>query len=307
MLLLATAAACSPDPDDTGDRGGVGEITITSPPAVTEMRGADGVAGLVLPIEAYRLDGEQRLTLDRARSILIDDCMRRFGIDRRQPAAATGRAGPEPMSRRYGVTDPAVAARWGYHLAPGEGTVARTEPGAAVPPAEMLVWTGSEDGRPAPAGQPTRTYQGHEVPAGGCAGEAGRELQLTSPEDIAEHLVTSIDFNAFDQARTDNRVRQVVGRWSACMHEQGYNYVDPLTAAAAADLRPATPSTAEKRTATADVACKTRNNVVGVWFSVESAYQTAMIQAHAQDLRAAQQRIEVVARNAQAVLDRFGG
>lgn len=206
------------------------------------------------------------------------------------------------MSRRYGVTDADIASRWGYHLTPDDGVTDRSEPGNPVTAGEMLVWTGYADGRPQAEEQDPAMYNGMRVPEGGCAGEASRSLEFTSREDVAEPLVVSIDFGAFRQATDDGRVRAVFGEWSECMRAKGYDYPDPIAAGGAADVTTAEPSTAEVRTATADVACKAQHNVIGVWFAVESAYETAMINTKLEELHAAQAKMAIILRNAQAAL-----
>lgn len=299
LLLGATVSACS---SADGWRGDASGTLVVSPPPITAIPQIDRTEGLVLPIEAYRMNAEQRKLLARARAILVDQCMRPFGF-RRALQASDGNSNLTPMTRRYGVTDPAIAAEWGYHLAPGQGTVDRKEKGPIVSPAELLVWAGSESGQPLPQGQAPPTYNGLQVPAGGCAGEASRKLALDERDGLGESLTTSIDFDGFTQAKSDPRVVDVFAKWSTCMRPKGYNYRDPLAAAGAADMTSQSPSATEIQTALADVICKSENNVVGVWFAVESAYQSVMIQQSIQELDVIKAKINEVLQNAAAVVN----
>nr|BFE72340.1 hypothetical protein GCM10020092_056410 [Actinoplanes digitatis] len=57
------------------------------------------------------------------------------------------------MSRRYGVTDPAIAERYGYHVAPGDGIETGAKPygnGGALSRSAILVLTGDPNGQPRP-------------------------------------------------------------------------------------------------------------------------------------------------------------
>jgi hypothetical protein len=64
------------------------------------------------------------------------------------------------------------------------------------------------------------------------------------------------------------------------MRAAGYSYDSPM--APAADPRFRGPlSPAETGTAVADVDCKGRTNLVGVWFTVESEYQRPLVHDHA--------------------------
>ncbi|MEU7059581.1 hypothetical protein [Streptomyces sp. NPDC046197] len=82
----------------------------------------------------------------------------------------------------------------------------------------------------------------------------------------------------FAASMADRRVTTVFARWSACMATRGFRVSDPLHPAdKLPSLTEPVPSRAEIDQAEADVVCKQRTDLVGVWFAVESAYQrTAM-------------------------------
>ena len=74
-------------------------------------------------------------------------------------------------------------------------------------------------------------------------------------------------------------MRAATRQWSACMAAAGYRYAGPLDPPKDARFQDArTPL--EISTAEADVACKQRTNLVGVWFAEESARQRSLIEAN---------------------------
>nr|BFE72341.1 hypothetical protein GCM10020092_056420 [Actinoplanes digitatis] len=106
----------------------------------------------------------------------------------------------------------------------------------------------------------------------------------------------------FAQAETDDRVTAVVGTWSACMKQQGYAFKTPFDAAASAKIDTPAPSTVEIKTAVADVTCKRKTNLVGVFYGVERAYQNAAIQRNIEQLNRLKAEIEQVVKAAAGAL-----
>lgn len=192
---------------------------------------------------------------------------------------------PAGNERRYGITDLASAKRYGYRVP--------AEPRRDVPdrasggPAETSALTGH--GR--------RTVRGRPIPEGGCIGEAGRALGGSPDAGLAQRL----SFASYDRSRRDSRVRAVVARWSRCMAARGYDYRGPLDP-------PADPRFTGKadrgqiRTAVADIGCKDRANVVGVWSAVESAYQRPLIERYRGPLERVRRAEAVRLGNATRVL-----
>ncbi|MEV4628144.1 hypothetical protein AB0J90_17865 [Micromonospora sp. NPDC049523] len=305
LVLGSLSTACSSGDGDHREktpaiRGSLGAV---SPPPIGVIPRTDRVDELVLPVAAYQLTSDQRELLGAARLVLTNDCLRRFAVAERRPAG--GGAGLGRMTRRYGVTDAATAARWGYHLAPDQGSTEHGPSGPEPSAVENLVLTGNESGRHAPPGETGatgRTHRGQPIPAGGCAGQAQRELGLADRDALGESLTTSIDLAAFDRSKTDPRLTAVFADWSTCMRAEGLSFPDPLAPLGAMDLRTAAPEPAELRTAVTDVACKRQTNVVGTWFGVESAYQDLMIHQHRDELTAIRNRIDSVLATASGVV-----
>jgi hypothetical protein len=246
-----------------------------SEPAISDIPRITAAVDLRLPLQDYLLDDRQLRDLDQARVILIDRCMRDFGFTYavRQPAAGHGpRSATE---RRYGITDAADAAAYGYGL--GERDPARQKP-----PARPALHADAET---VLFGKGRSRIKGREVPEGGCMTEADRSLGAAAPAGADPGLPQQLSFRAFDRSRADSRVRGAFRAWSACMADSGYDYADPLAPLADPAL---TGSTGRRTvaTATADLRCKRRTNLVGIWFTVESAYQKRLVEQHSEELAA---------------------
>ncbi|MBO4260027.1 hypothetical protein GRC12_40265 [Streptomyces griseorubiginosus] len=231
------------------------------------------------------------------RSAMVSACMRGFGLS--YPVAARpARHGPAEnaftvLFRRYGVTEARGVRVWGYHVPRSVGPAA----GDAVSPVKRLsspvtraLLTGADE-----AGRRVGRYHGRPVPSGGCLAapdaSTGSGLDdLQGPGTSADGMVAVIKANSFTQSRADPRVRTAVHAWSACMSAHGHRLRDPLSAASVPSMDASAATHAEITQAEADVACKTRTNLVGIWFAVESAYQRAAIHEHRDELASVAER-----------------
>lgn len=238
-------------------------------PVPVLLRSAD----LHLPLDDYRTSVADSYLLSSAHRALLSACMHELGLDFTLPEA-----GPPPgprtwTDRRYGLTDPAQAAG-GYWAAERTGAVGRTAAAVRqrtgkVTPAEGAAVTG----RGAP------TVNGHPVPPGGCADEAERRLAAHDPAGADLQLGQRLDAQTFAESQRDPRVTAVVRQWSGCMRTAGFSYPGPLDPSADPRFRHALSRT-EVAVAHADLACKQRTNLVGVWFAVESGRQQSLIDAN---------------------------
>ena len=107
-------------------------------------------------------------------------------------------------------------------------------------------------------------------------------------------------FQALQWTQTDSRIRAADRLWSRCMARRGFSYASP--AAAAGHRWPKSPSPAEIATASADVSCKTRTNLLNTWLAVETAYQQALIGANLGTLAQLQTRFQGLLRRADALV-----
>ncbi|MFJ8437185.1 hypothetical protein ACIQ9P_38425 [Kitasatospora sp. NPDC094019] len=261
--------------------------------AVPTLASADGQA---LPIAAYLIGPDEDRRIEAARTALIGSCMKRFGFDYAPAAVGTK---PDLMIRRYYLTDAAGAAAQGYHW--GAPTDQRQPSATPPPPApEMQAVLGHGRGGATGAAAPAdRTHNGITIPPGGCLGEA--DNTLTRGGGILQDDAGALEINgrSFADSMADARVKAAFAAWSRCMKERGLAYASPVDAVG--DERwfsSPTATAAEIAAATADVDCKQRNNVVGVWFAVETAYQKRAVQADAKRLEQTRKAIDVTLANA---------
>jgi len=228
-----------------------------------------------LPIASYQLTpaqlGEEQYLTQR----LTQACMSGYGIDylptlSEQLVTQNVDIAEEFDSRWYGVSDSSAVQSYGYHLP--TWTQGMTAP-AKLPAVGGDVLTGA-----------VTSYDHKTVPAGGCLSEVSKELSQAGLDTQTQEsggsgpgtLIGDIQSSAFQSAQSDPRVTAVFGTWSACMSSHGYHYSTPFTAAAdprwsaAAKAGPVELATAEQ-----DLRCKQQVNLLGVEFTVVSAYQNA--------------------------------
>jgi hypothetical protein len=304
ILVVGGVVACESPTGQAPDRERPSREVI-SPPQVGAVPQADRPRDLRLPIEVYRLTNEQRTLYGRARTLLINQCLSRFGPTiPLQPFQSDAELGP--MDRRYGVADAITAAQWGYHLGPNAPTPGQGDPAATMSAQELLLLSGSANGRPNPQASPAPTFHGIPVPPGGCSGEASRTLGLRSPDPLGQTLTTSIEFDAFEQSQTDQRTKQAIASWAGCMSAAGHLHADPLTVGGTFDLKLPKPGSAELQTAAADVACKAQTNLVGRWFAIESAYESALIQLKLAELTEVRAKLDTLLAKASATIAAHG-
>jgi hypothetical protein len=189
--------------------------------------------------------------------------------------------------RRYGVVDAAAVSVLGYHP-PASSTTADRSGAAALDTAGLHVLTGGA----APQNQgvaPTATagsYQGMQIPAGGCLGQARRQLTAQGGTVNDAPLAESVNTDSLARSQQEPQVVAVFKQWSACMHAKGYDYAVPYDAGNDRRWATSAPSAVEIQVATADVTCKRQTNLVGVWYAVDSALQTSMIDTQQQQFAA---------------------
>lgn len=203
----------------------------------------------------------------------------------------SGGYGPVSLTdRRYGITDVGLARSFGYGLGP-------RDPARAVRPARPEI---GADGENVLSGQGRSVVNGIAVPEGGCIGEADRNLTEPGTSSVDIRKGNQLNLESFAQSRQDSRVQAAFRSWSACMEQAGYHYADPL-AAAADPAFAGTPDPQQIAVALVDIDCKARTDLVGIWFTVESAYQRRAIDADAAAFAAAKEAIVARDRAATAV------
>lgn len=278
------------DASPTAAPSATNDTDIVSPAPVATIPLLDTTRGLTLPTDRYRPTAdEQRLVADAIQSV-VTRCMSQFGLAWHVPAAHPPQT--HQIDRMYGVGDLETARRYGYHPPPTAGQPLGGRPSTTRSPtaAESLALTGGTD--------TSSTYQGRRIPVGGCGGEAHR--LVTGSDDIdPTHLTDTITVAMWERSKSDPRVAAVVKAWSACMHTAGYRYASPLDAGNDhPDWQSApTAGTDEIRTAVTDVECKRTTNLIGVWFTVQTAYEQAAIAPRVAELTRIREQWKQAARH----------
>jgi hypothetical protein len=223
-------------------------------------------ADLRLPLDDYLPSLADAGRLARAGRALVRQCMGELGFHGYAPPDPAPTAGPRTWNeRRYGLADPAEATR-GYWPATRAAAGRRTPSVATA--AEGAAVTGR-----------VRVANGRPVPQGGCGTEAQRRLTAHDPRGADKYLVQRLVSDSFFGSQQDPRVRAATGAWASCMKAAGFFYAGPLDPPKDQRFQGAA-TRLEIATAEADVVCKRRTNLVGVWFTVEAAQQNSLIEAN---------------------------
>ncbi|MEU9172089.1 hypothetical protein AB0D34_30565 [Streptomyces sp. NPDC048420] len=288
--LLLTACSGESTTDESGSEPELGEI-----PLMLET------AGLEFPLDGYEATVAERSALVQARKKLTVQCMARYGFTYTPPAEPETGSG-KANARLYGVVSAKVAAQYGYQN-PGAASAPQKTATAPLTEAEELALNGEDLLDPAdlPASQEDAERKGGSkqkiggkaVPVGGCGTEASLKLYRPKANAVDMLYVFNLKSKAQSLSRADSRVRENTEKWSACMRKAGYSATDPMDAADELGYTDDELSSSAAITAAkADVACKKEVNLVGVRYTVETAYQKRLIDKNAETLNLAQQQLE---------------
>ncbi|MFI9720816.1 hypothetical protein ACIHFE_14350 [Streptomyces sp. NPDC052396] len=233
---------------------------------------------LHLPIERYLPTADDRARISKASGVLLQECMRRHGHSW-SPQAAGARSGPVTMTEmRYGVNNPRQAQLTGYHFGPANPGYHAPSPAPSAPPS--------------PEAEPDR----------GCSDEVRQKLSAGAPFLGAAPLAQRINTDGFAASLRDPSVQAVFRQWAGCMRGQGFRYTTPMDAVNDPSFTGPSPAAEETRTATADLRCKERYNVVGTWFAAESGNERSAIRAHASELANVQRQMRAQRSTADSVV-----
>ncbi|GAB7044577.1 MULTISPECIES: hypothetical protein [Catenuloplanes] len=281
VAVLVTAGCGTPAADDGGEPE-IGDVPVIA-----------DASDLKLPVQDYMPTPEQAKRIGVAQIELIKRCMARFGKAYDVDPVDGDAYGPRSLTdRRYGITDLELARADGYGL--GDRDPAR-QPEAKRPALDA-------DAETVLGGDGRSEVNGQKVPEGGCLAEAGRNLNAEIPEGADYRRGTDLQEWSFKKSREDSRVRNAFVAWSRCMAEAGYSYADPFAPAGDPAFAEGKASAQETAVAVADVGCKQRTNLVGIFYTVESAYQTREIDKESNNFDATLDAIAARDRVAAAAL-----
>jgi hypothetical protein len=215
-------------------------------------------------------------------------CFHRLGIDLPVPTPPDAR--PFPVYDWYGLWDEKTARTYGYDSPPISG--------AGRPFPEVV----PKDWQPALLGA-VPTIHGAAVPAGGCQGQALRELGLNAPSGIDKGLVEKLQRDAVSRARNHSATVERVPAWRDCMAAKGYRFnnpAEPFQFWAEKAERTAQPD--QINAALADIACKKETGLLKVWVAADVAYERQNAERNAPALQAINAWRQTVIRNASRVV-----
>ncbi|MGK5630410.1 hypothetical protein [Streptomyces sp. URMC 123] len=280
MICVVTGscvvAGCSAPAARTGHRAEA------APPMTDEAR------ALVLPFDAYEASLADYYTLRDAQDALTRTCMRERGFD--WPVIDRPTAVDENRNRRrYGVIEPAVAERFGYHATPD-----------LLDPYGV---SGREDRRDARLSD--EEDRAANAPDTGCVITAHRKLLDDARADVDLKLFNDLGERALAAARDEPDTARALREWSACMRGAGFDYPGPYEAMK--DDRwwkdDTLPTRQEIAVAVADVRCKQRSGLVEAWFAAEKRLQERAIRDHPAYFTALKDAKQRHIATARAVLD----
>ncbi|MER6469075.1 hypothetical protein [Streptomyces collinus] len=272
--------------------------TVSKVPGVASIPRMTDTADLVLPVDAYMPAGHDLLQTTDAMITLEQRCVSRYGLKYTPTEARLPNFSKN--SRRYGVPESSQVAReFGFHMTQNDPRSLPKHLG--TPPSQEVrtVLTATS-----PQG-PVTTYHGRRLPKGGCVAASDRALTGGDEEQRAGHspVAEQIRAHSFEYSQLDPRVIAAQTAWKKCMSAQGYtNYKKTFDAAGDDRWDVPTATSQEITVAVADWQCAKQVNLVGVWFAVESAYQNAQIEKHAEELQQARDGLRQQAKRVATVL-----
>ncbi|MFK0113657.1 hypothetical protein [Streptomyces sp. NPDC091217] len=261
--------------------------------------------GLSLPLEAYMETYQDTVSIDNAERHLETTCMAGYGFKVTFPPAGQTpppSADDSNMPRRYGITDRAQAAEYGYGLP----DAIQHQQGTKMPKlttAQLEVLTGRTSIRtspadPAPKKAPS-AYQGKQIHKDGCAGWANDQL---GTRNMDFSLVSRLDGASLTQSQQTPAVQHAITAWSKCMSGKGYTVDTPYHADQIVTHTDGSPSKAEIKVALADIDCKKSTNLIKTWFTEDAKIQKQQIKAHQSELNTLRTRRTTAVSAAQTAL-----
>ncbi|MGW1807682.1 hypothetical protein [Streptomyces sp. NPDC002078] len=271
--------------------------TVSKVPGVTSIPHLTDTADLALPVDAYMPAGQDLRQTTDAMTTLEQRCVSRYGLKYTPTEARLPNFGKN--ARRYGVPESLQVAReFGFHMTQNDPRSLPKHLGAPPSQDVRTVLTASS-----PQG-PVTTYHGRRLPKGGCVAEADQAL-AGDGEQRAGHspMAEEIRAHSFEYSLLDPRVIAAQSAWQKCMSAQGYSsYKKTFDASGDERWNVPTATSQEITVAVADWQCAKQVNLVGVWYAVESAYQNAQIEKHAEELQQAREGLRRQSKRVATVL-----
>ncbi|MFB7867995.1 hypothetical protein [Streptomyces sp. NPDC056069] len=275
-LLLATACGAAED--------------VGSEPPIGEIKTVKSANDISLPLDAYDLTAEERNALQQVYDLMGSRCMKNKGFNITMPERR-----PESMEsiygRRYFIINMAEAERYGYRP-PRMMEKNEKQPATGLESrAALTAWLGHD---PKDEGQNPNDGKGC-----GAAAYSTLEKGVQHDSDVVIHELSG---ESWHRSEEDSRMQKVFTAWSSCMAKYGFKYKSPVQANNDKRWQQKVVTPLEIATAKADVSCKQKTNLPGMWLAVESAYQTRAIEEQSEALRIRRAAWDKRIRNAHAAL-----
>ncbi|WP_306978864.1 hypothetical protein [Streptomyces canus] len=285
-LLLAGCTSAVGENSKSSDKAEA-QASVKAPALVFAPPKIDSANNRPLPLDKYLVNPSQQSIIDKAYKKLVSTCMARFGFEYKLSTYQGQRDSDAPTTRvsgHYGHQNSKLMAKWGYHPE-GGAPINQSSSGTSIPkvtPNQKVAELGTSDPKHnfGPGGQ---VIHGHTVPNHGCIGEATKRLTGTVDGKLLDpQIAVNVNFKTMYEARQDKRTKSVFAKWSLCMKDRGFNYKDPLAAISDPEWQKSSNPTAhELKVATTDAACRHKENVVGIWYAVDYAYEEQALAANA--------------------------
>jgi hypothetical protein len=153
-----------------------------------------------------------------------------------------------------------------------------------------------------------KSYNRQSVPEGGCQGDEYRAVVAVIPTTLDHHYLENLDDEALTRASQDGRVTKLMADWKRCMKAAGWQYADPKapfeywSSRRGGDKERAVVSNEEKKSASADLACKASTGLLGTWLAADIAYQTAIVEREGQRLQEYRALLDRMVANANRIV-----
>ncbi|MEY2231538.1 hypothetical protein [Streptomyces sp. BF23-19] len=220
-----------------------------------------------LPMAAYSYTADEYATIEAAEQVPAKRCMAGYSLGYRPPERTAVAPG---VDRRYGLSEQDAALAPGYRLP------------AAQPPAQDEELSKEQisvlyGGRGSEGKTGRLEYGGKAIPEEGCLGQSILDFRKDYEHPQAIETARHISSQSYQDSMARPETQAAFRKWSAYMKEEGYIYASPMDPPSVGKFQEGPVTAEEKATAQADVACKTRTDLLNSWFAVESEIQQAMV------------------------------
>lgn len=268
------------------------------------------------PFAQFMLGPEEEATLNFARELLLDECMKQFGLTSSINSydswlALEHQVRISGVAYRFGPTVMDFAAQYGYGPLPSPQLIAVSPQGASnfevLHGARSLDELASAGMNPESPGD----FIGIPIPPGGCIGKAFRDLEDDGGLGWGSIAMGSWAASMGEMFESE-RYEMLVATWVECLSETGYQVTDPINDAGdIARLRGSrsgsTPSEEEVALALEDVACKDRLGFTEDLTELDAEFAEAGIAQNLQALQDNRSELDSKVELAEGHIERLGG